>query len=238
MACRRRRFLRYGLRASAVGLVVVPIFVWFAFQRIPPWFQPVRVVDDALLQRARRDITFHADAIGDHLARREAAELTFDAATINEWITAAPHLYPDFGEQVGPEIRAAAIGLEPGRLFFGLHSASRGLECVWNLDVSISVSEDSREIAVTVGRIRGGALTLPRKAVFAAVMDRLGFSVDEPGGAVRDRDGAMIDDVRFDPETGVFHVANRFVWPNGRRAFRIERVSITTGAVALRLAPL
>ena len=52
------------------------------------------------------------------------------------------------------------------------------------------------------------------------------------------RDGAVIDDVRFDPVTGVFRLVNRFVWPNGRRAFRIERIVMTPVAVMIRFIPL
>lgn len=235
----RHRLIRrvaWGLAGCALlGAAVV----WFTFQHKPGWYRPV-APSAAATRRAQADSAAVFDFISDRLANGQSFDLTISARSVTEWLAALPVLWPEIQAELPPELRDFAVGFEEGVIRVGAYMEQNGWKVIANLGVMVEVKATDDEISVRLVDVRGGSLRLPRVAV-----ERMLGSVDVSRTALTDGTGgasSIWQDAVHDVQTlddafrGV-SLRNRFVWPNGRRPYRIASIAAADGVLRLRIEP-
>ena len=243
------RVVRQGWIASAILAPVALIGAWLAFQHKPAWYQPVRL-DEEGYQLARRDAVATADAISDQIVQGKTFEVLLTDRSVNEWIAALPRVSPEARRALPPELHDPAVRFLRGsgqvtdeRIRVGAHFEKSGWQAIVSVDLALRVSPDGINLTIALAAVRGGSLPVPR-----AIVERLlGPLLEHAHRRHRDHDdadadstwGTTLDNLHSTDQlfNGVT-IRNRFVWPNGRRPFRIESVRITDGELRCRLQPL
>jgi hypothetical protein len=196
------------------------------FQHKPEWYEPA-VLSEAGIQRARGDATTLVGTISDQMVTGRTFEVALSDCRVNEWLTALPTSLPELRRSFARGISEPAIRFDPGRLRLGALWQSGGWRAILSLSLCVDVSEDGESIDVTLARAQGGSLPLPRRTVDKLVSRLL-------------RDVSARAEVHaslYDLRCGV-QLRNRFVWGNGDRPFRLERIKIGSGELRLRIEPL
>ena len=236
------RVVRRGCIASAILAPVALIGTWLAFQHKPAWYQPVWL-DEEGYQFARRDAVATADAISDQIVQGKAFEVLLTDRSVNEWLAALPRVSPEARRALPPELHDPAVRFTDERIRVGAHYEKSGWQAIVSVDLALRVSPDGINLTIALAAVRGGSLPVPR-----AIVERLlGPLLERAHRRHRDHDdadadspwGTTLHDLRSTDQlfNGVT-IRNRFVWPNGRRPFRIESIRITNGELRCRLQPL
>ncbi|MEK7757244.1 MAG: hypothetical protein AAB385_08530 [Planctomycetota bacterium] len=237
-------FRRVARRAALLGAILAPVTflgLWLAFQHKPAWYQPVRL-DEQGYQLARRDAVATADSISDQLVQGKEFELILTDRSVNEWLAALPRIWPEAKRTLPDELRDPAVRFAEDRIRFAAHFDKNGWQAIVSVDLFVRVSDDGTSVTIALAGARGGSLPVPR-----AVIERLLRPLIEharSNGMNHDTDAtspwdAAVKSVRSVDQlfTGVT-TRNRFVWPNGKRPFRIESIRATNGELHIRLHPL
>lgn len=242
MPIARKSFRRWSRRVGIALLVVVPVglvTLWLAFQHKPGWYRPVAVTEE-VFQRAQADTASLADSISHDVVRGRTTDVALVDAAVNEWLACLPRLLPEEYQALPPEISAPAIHFTADGIRVGAYVNRDGWQAILSIGLSVALSEDGRTIRVALSDVRGGSLPVPR-----AVIDRVMEPVlQEVLAAQRARgrggvaDGLLRQVQSVDDLYEGITLENRFVWPNGKRPFRIEAITIEEGTARLRLDPL
>lgn len=240
----KSRFRRTVRRAALLGAILSSITFagfWLAFQHKPAWYRPIRL-DEPGYQRARRDAVATADSISDQLVLGKEFELMLTDRLVNEWLSALPQIWPEAKRALPDELRAPAVRFTEDRIRFAAHFDKSGWQAIVSVDLILGVSGDGTSVTVALAGARGGSLPVPR-----TVIERLLQPLIERarrGGVREDAEAASpwdaaVRNVRSAEQlfAGV-PTRNRFVWPNGRRPFRITSIRIAEGDLLIRLQPL
>ncbi len=243
-AGRRRRRARPGVRLAlgiglGIGLIALGT-LWLVFQHKPDWYRPV-TVDETVLQQARRDSAATVDTISKQIVEGRTFEVTLRDHTVNEWLAALPHQWPDARRSIPPEISDIALSFDAGKIRLGALCVRGGWRTIVSVGLTLGVSPDGSEASIALADAHGGSLPVPR-AVLEDVLQRvLQHARSNPSSADDDPGelGSILRSVRSVDELfeGV-KVENRFVWPNGARPFRIDAITARAGELRLRLEPL
>lgn len=228
-----RRVCILAASAGSIGLAAL----WLTFQHKPGWYRPVKL-DPAGLHQARRDATNTLDSVGDRIVRGEPFDLVISKRSVNEWLAALPQLWPDAARHLGSRFTELAVDFDSDGIRLGALYTHRGWRVIASVDLKIAVTQDGRFLQITLPRLFGGSLPLPR---------RLLESLLEPF-LRQDRDNPSEGAGAFDPIVGEIGLAgepvagmrlrNRFIWPNGRRALRFASIEVKSGELHLRIEPL
>jgi hypothetical protein len=237
-------FRRVARRTALLGAILAPVtFVglWLAFQHKPAWYQPVRM-DEQGYHFARRDAVATADSISDQLVQGKEFELVLTDRSVNEWLAALPRIWPEAKQTLPPELRDPAVRFAEDRIRFAAHFDKNGWQAIVSVDLFVRVSDDGTSVTVALAGARGGSLPVPR-----TIIERLLRPLIEharSSGKNHDADAtspwdAAVKSVRSVDQffTGVTS-RNRFVWPNGKRPFRIASIRASNGELRIRLQPL
>jgi len=238
------RVVRRGWIASAILTPIALIGTWLAFQHKPAWYQPVRL-DEEGYQLARRDAVATADAISDQIVQGKAFEVVVLDRSVNEWLAALPRVSPEARRAMPPELRDPAVRFTPERIRVGAHFEKSGWQAIVSVDLALRVSPDGINLTIALAAVRGGSLPVPRAIVerlLGPLLERARRRHNDNDNDDDDADstwGTTFDNLRSTDQlfNGVT-IRNRFVWPNGRRPFRIESIRITDGQLRCRLQPL
>ena len=140
------------------------------------------------------------------------------------------------------ELRAPALQFAQDHIRFAAHFDRSGWQAIVSVDLFVRVSDDGMSVTVALAGARGGSLPVPR-----AVIERLlGPLIEQSRSSGKNHDtdaaspwDAAVKNMRSADQlfTGVT-TRNRFVWPNGKRPFRIESMHIAKGELRCRLQPL
>jgi len=233
------RVVRRGWIASAILAPVALIGTWLAFQHKPAWYQPVRL-DEAGYQLARRDAVATADSISDQIVQGKAFEVLLTDRSVNEWLAALPRVSPEAKRAMPPELHDPAVRFTDERIRVGAHYEKSGWQAIVSVDLALRVSPDGINLTIALAGVRGGSLPVPR-----AIVERLlGPLLERARRRHNNNDadspwGTTLDDLQSTDQlfNGVT-IRNRFVWPNGKRPFRIKSIRITDGQLRCRLEPL
>jgi hypothetical protein len=234
------RVVRRGSIASAILAPVALVGTWLAFQHKPAWYQPVRL-DDEGYQLARRDAVATADSISDQIVQGKAFDLVLRDRSVNEWLAALPRVSPEAKRAMPPELHDPAVRFADERIRVGAHYENSGWQAIISVDLALRVSPDGINLTIALAAVRGGSLPVPR-----AIVERLlGPLLERARRRHNNNDdadstwGTMLENLQSTDQlfNGVT-IRNRFVWPNGRRPFRIESIRITDGELRCRLQPL
>jgi hypothetical protein len=214
--------------------------LWLTFQHKPRWYQPV-VLDARSSQAAKADAVTTADHVSDRMVEGRLFEITLTEDSVNGWLAALPHAWPDAQRALPPELSAPAVSFDPQELRIGALAAVDGWQTIVSVALAIQLTEDGREVSVALAGAGAGSLPFPRALLRRALEPLISdLHADHPGrhdgsdvltGAMREIRSAddLFDGIR---------IPNRFVWLNGDRPFRIESITLGEGQVRLRIEPL
>lgn len=226
----------------AVGCAVLfaTAALWLTFQHKPGWYRPV-APSAATTRRAQADSAAVFDFISDQMAAGRPFEVTLSAASVTGWLAALPVLWPEIQAEVPPELSDFGVGFEGGAVRLGAHVERNGWKVIANVGVVPEVSTEGGEIRLRLLDVRGGSLPLPRRAVERMLGggDWVGeASIDDAASAKSPWQAALRDVRTVDDAYRGVSLRNRFVWPNGRRPYRIASVAAADGVLRLRIEPL
>lgn len=236
---RRRRFLCTLLLLSFGAVFAMVGGLWFTFQHRPPWYQPV-TPDEATLQAARRESAAVADSTSRSMVEGEMFEVALSDAAVNRWLAALPSLWPDVGRRMPAGLRDPAVSFDEGEMRIGGFYEDRGWRVIANAAIVPELTDAGATITLRLAAARGGSLPLPRNFLERAVRQlrrRADEAVTAPDGD--DEFWSAMREIRTvdDLFRGV-SFKNRFVWPNGERAYRIDAINARDGVLRLRIDPL
>jgi len=238
------KFRRVARRAALLGAILAPVtFVglWLAFQQKPAWYQPVRL-DEQGYQLARRVAVATADSISDQLVQGKEFELVLTDRSVNGWLAALPRIWPEAKQTLPDELQDPAVRFAEDRIRFAAHFDKNGWQAIVSVDLFVRVSDDGTSVTIALAGARGGSLPVPRTIIERLLQPLIEYA--RSSGKNHDTDAtspwdAAVKNVRSVDQlfTGVTN-RNRFVWPNGKRPFRIASIRATNGELRIRLQPL
>jgi len=237
---RIRRHARRTIAASVVGIPAVLVAGWLLLQHKPGWYRPV-VLDAAGLQRASQEAAAAAAFISDNMVLAKPFDVELADESVNEWLAAQPRLWPDRELALPAQLSRPALRFSGGQVFVGAHYENDGWRAIATLALTPQLSADGKELKIALARAGVGSLPMPQWILAwllappspTSPMDAAAPSGDSEGRPSSFRAVRSVEDLF----AGV-RVANRFVWPNGSRPFRIESISLQDGRLRMRLVPL
>lgn len=213
---RKTLFRNWFVTAMAVLVILAIAMLGLALSR--PASYDVRAVDYALLPTDKQSLAEIVQSVADCLRAGQPAEILLDQEQVNRWITARHELWP--AEQL-PQI----TGIEgPLVRFLGddqieIAAMTRGRLVNFVFSMQGVVSLETEGITLKPIRIRVGQLPIA-----ITVLNQIVSGSEHLLGG---RNGAM----RF--------VAHRTgVWPNGRFAYEVSELGVSSGCVRIVLKPL
>ena len=179
-----------------------------------------RSIDYHRLEEDKRSQIRLESLISAALNAGRPAEVTLDQELINRWIAARHELWPGEVPSLGFFSRPAIVLEEGNRIraaatveYAGVHSVLSG---------SIQIELDGGVLRITPEEVRIGVLPAPTS-----------FMEDALRSLIEESDSAILKVVDHHVET-----RNEWVWPNGKRLFRIAELSISDGKVRAVLESL
>ncbi len=233
--------IRRGWFAAATLALIVLVGLWLTFQHKPAWYQPVRL-NEQNYQNARRSSLMTADSISDQLVQGRESELVLSDRMVNEWLAALPLLWPEAKRKMPDEIRDPAVRFMRDRIRLAAHINKDGWQAIISVDLFVRVSGDGKSVTIALAGARGGSLPIPR-TIIAKLLRPL-IEQTRRGSNYQENDNASPWDAALkgvqsvnDLYAGVT-TRNRFVWPNGKRPFRIASIRTGNGELRIQLQPL
>jgi len=220
--------------ASLVALTVL----WIVFEHKPAWYRPAALEGDDLRRVTSRATTW-ADEVSDQMVHGQPFELVLVSREVNEFLAALPELFPDEFLNWPEALRLPAVGFEPDAIHVGLLCEMNGWRAIAALALTARMIDGGRYVRIATTGVYGGSLPLPRSMLgrlfdpsFAALARSVSLKSGDRGERIL-KELASVDDL-FE---GVL-IRNRFVWPNGQRAFRLETIRVEPGRLVLGIEPL
>jgi hypothetical protein len=223
-AVRRRR------RVARAALFISPLMgvaLWLSAQHKPSWYRPLKL-DSESLQRVRREAVAQADDFGDRLVLGRPFEVTLTQREVNEWLTALPQIWPEANVAWPPEIHEPYVKFSPGTICLAAHVDRSVGQAILNIDLVPELSPDGRSVRVAASALRLGSLPIPR-----VLLERIASWVTPREAPENDAHRVALAELFSGLTT-----ANRFVWPNGERPFRIRSARIMNAELRLGIEPL
>jgi len=240
---RSRRILR---RAALITLIVSPLALLtlcLALEHRPDWYRPA-FLDEQGVQSARRDATNAVDQFGDQLVRRRPFDVVLRDDALTTWLSAMPHIWPDAAQALPRQLHDPALRFEPGAIRFGAIYDFSGWRALVSAAVAATLVDGGEVIDLRLTEARCGSVRVPELLLGRIVDPHLrpaasSAAEQAPASATAPELLSSLREVRsiYQLCRGV-GIRNRFVWPNGKRPFRIDRIQIDAGELRLRIEPL
>ncbi len=238
-----RRWWARGLKVGFVLVLVLCVVLWLVFQHKPGWYRP-GVATEATVHRAQTETAALADLIGDNLVRGVPFDVTLVDQRVNGWLACWHRIVPGDSYEWPPALTEPAVRFDEGMVRVGAHFSDNGWRVILNAAFRVQLDEDGRSIRVSLAQARGGSLTAPRW-LLTRLWERYGTKRTSESQSTRigraepglldslSRKVQSVDDL-FDGVT----IRNRFVWPNGKRHFRVGAIRMDAGSAKIRIEPL
>lgn len=243
MATGKRKIRRCIEGAFLVLFMAVPVVlvaVWLALHHKPSWYRPV-TLNQTGIQQARRETVNTADFISDRMVEGQPFTVVLTEQSVNKWLAALPHVWPDARDALPPEISDPAVAFRDGRLQIGAHYAAEDWQAIVSLRLSFDVSSGGKELQVVLESAYGGSLPLPN-VILRKAITRLSKQTQRSEKDINGTTDPLSRALKTIQSTNELFesvaVRNRFVWFNGERPYRIESVEIEDGELRLRIEPL
>ncbi|MGB0714876.1 MAG: hypothetical protein ACPGXK_03305 [Phycisphaerae bacterium] len=228
---RRRGIFVVVISVAAVLLIILPLGLWMAFQRKPHWYSPVSP-EPAVVKHTSNEFLKWADRISDEMVRRRPFEIEISASEVTHFASAAPAMFPEEFSSWPPEITDPAVTFEGGLIKVGFHCDYEGWRVIAVFHIEMTLL-DADTLHVRLDGIRGGALPVPQgwvRDVADPLLKRWQQKVD-------DLPTWLADLQSVDQLYEGMSIPNRFVWPNGKRRFRIDGISPQHGTLGVKIEP-
>lgn len=218
----RSRIIHLGLWAVALIAIAFGVAV-LVLEHKPGWYVPVTLTE-AQLREERLQAMRVVDDVGDRLVAGAPFEITLSQDQVNKWLTGLEQIWPDAARQIPTQVIEPVVAFEPGLIRSGARIESDGWRAIASCGYQFEVSNDKLRVTARMSSAHCGAMPIPD-----FLISRL-LQSEAPPTALRSTDPAAWFS-RLEWE-------NRFVWPNGRRPFRIDDVALEKGQVRLKIRPL
>ncbi len=225
---RRRWFRLIGLTISVTSLITLGV-AWMIFQHIPTWYHPA-TLNNLDLEQAQHSFTTFVDDTSHKMVKGKPFDITLDQQQLNDWLAAMPVLFPQARKEIPDWLRESAVSLSSDMLRIGVRYDKNGWRAIINVGLQISVSLDGKSIELTLSEAHGGSIPIPQSTLKKILSGMIDQPSDESSALLGQNQS--VDDLF----TG-FNIENNFLWPNGRRAYRIESITFHTDKIKLRIAP-
>lgn len=225
---------RWRRRLSIAGVVIAlgAVTLWLLFQHKPTWYEPVDL-DRRSLVETQNDATYTADLVSDQMVRGRPFEVTLSDTQVTRWLTALPEMVPESQVTWPASLAAPGVRFEPGRVRAGVVCEGSGWRSLMSLSLRVEADPDAGVLRVAVESTGVGSLPVPRLVVVNALktpLERL-FRRAEARELMP----------KFESVDQIYEgvpIRNRFVWPNGKRAFRIGQIRFEDRTVRILIEPI
>ena len=233
-----RRIQWWGRRAIAAGLVcLLPgmAALCLTVEHKPGWYRPA-VLDEHGLERARSEATAAWDQISGRVVQGRPFDVVLTDRVVNEWLAALDHHRPEVLQSLSPQLRAPAVRFLEGDVRVGAHYEANGWRAIVTVAAAPRISPDGRLCQLELTGAYVGSLPVPKALIQTS--KRRNVEASKPT-KIKEMNPSLFGRLdistfrRFLPE-----IANRFVWPNGDRPFRIDSIMVRDGELHLRVIPL
>jgi len=216
------------LAASAV------VTAWMMFQHIPAWYQPIQVLPDDV-DPVKDDFIATIDGLSKLLNEsQEPFEYRLTQEQINAWLAVRKEIWPLSRKWLPPSLEDPMIVLDPDGLRLAVLFRRRSLQAVVSARFRVRATSDG--LLLHLAEVTGGDLPLPRSQV-RKVLARLDRDLWPGGRTVHSPLGNRPLPPLSDLPDGM-RLPNEWIWPNGKRPFRITRITFEPGAVRITFHPL
>lgn len=208
--------------AGVLILTVAGIGLALALQHRPGWYRPY-VLSESHLSLARMEALRVVDSISDRIVQGEPFEVVLSEDQLNIWLAGLEQIWPEAAKQVPRSILDPFVDFAPGRVRLAARVESEGWRAIVTTQYSINLSDDLSVVAVGLTSVKCGSMRIPDFV--------LATSLDRP---IR----VQGEDFPVASLSKGIQIRNRFVWPNGRRPFRLGAFAFEEDSVRLRIDPL
>lgn len=238
-----KRRPRWGRRIlwTLVGLVfalaIAAVIAWFAFQKIPSWYQPVRVASGDL-SRIRNSLPNTYDSLNAQIQSGETFDFTLNDQTVSEWIVARAELYPDAESWLPRWLRDPVVVFDENRAIFGARVDYQGWRAIIGIHLTLDITNES--ITARIVKVTAGALPVPLSQLGEPIknfLDNEDLDVEtmpEPAAVVF-KQLMKIGPARALTEG--LHWRNVFKAPNSPHVIKIRGASTANGELKIRIEP-
>lgn len=237
---KRRRWAVWIAAGTGLAIVLALLGGWLAFQRIPGWYQPVRVADEDALQRIRDDLSGTYDRFNGLLINsHEPFEFRIRQGQINAWLAAREQIWTESRFWLPDELRAPFLAIQEGRVRPAVTFADGDIRTV--LNTRLSLSADEKNIFVRLEGVYLGSVPVPRKILREQIIPRIGDRWPT-GERIDSRFGGGTVPPLVDFLDGV-KLPNEFVWESflfhdASQPFKVIGLRLEEGEIVLTIQPL
>jgi len=157
-------------------------------------------------------------------------DIVLDQQQLNEWLAAMPVLFPQARNEIPDWLRESAVSISSDMLRVGVRYDKNGWRAIINVGLQLSVSPNGESIVLTLSEAHGGSIPILQSTLKNILSGMIDQSSDESSALLGQNQS--IDDLF----TGL-NIENNFLWPNGRRAYRIESITFHNDKIKLRIDP-
>ena len=231
----RTRWIRVVALVAFSSLSVALLVLWMTIQHVPSWYRPL-TPDRESVHRAQIDTATLVDWISEKMVEGEQFEIILHDRSVNEWLAALPHTLPDARRSMPPGISEPIVRFDRDGILIAARCSRGGWEVIASLIIEMNIPDNEDHLSLTLRRVFGGSLPVPDMAV-EAMLEPL-RELNNPVYTVE----PLLDGLRsVESVEELFEgveIRNRFIWPNGRREFRIDSITMADGAVRLVVSPV
>ncbi|MCP4592392.1 MAG: hypothetical protein GY842_16795 [bacterium] len=228
-----------GALAGALVVVVSIAVLWLALHRIPSWYVPVYVAHDQL-DAVRADTARTYNRFGNRLVRRKTFDLKFNEDQVTAWINAREHIWPESGGWLPAWIEDPVVRFRAGSMVVAARIHADHVQFVGSAALTVEIGADDI-LVIRLQRASAGALPIPVGLLaepLAQLLRLEGRDLDFMPLPVADAARYFRESEPVQALTEGVRRANRFIWENGRRPYRIADLKIDEGSLTLTIEPL
>ncbi len=226
---KRRRWLRRLSLTVGVATLISLGVAWMIFQHKPDWYHPAHV-DDLTLETAQHSFTTFVDDTSHKMVKGTPFDIVLNQQQINIWLAAMPALFPQARKELPDWLSESAVSVSSDMLRVGVRYDKNGWRAILNAGVQLSVSQDGASIMLALREAHGGSIPIPHSTLKKILSGMIDHQNDKKSSILSQTQS--VDEVF----TGL-NIDNNFLWPNGRRPYRIESMSFHDGKIKLRIDP-
>jgi hypothetical protein len=205
----------------AAAVLLSTLTVYLALVRIPTWYT-ITSIGPGRHQAVRDDLEAAFNALNLPMQANQPFQYVLHQDRLNHWIAARHQIWPRLERYLPPQLEHPAVAFADDRVLLAAVARPAGLRAV--VSVALSVHPEPRRVTVQLESCRIGALPLPRWLLRRLLANLPTLMPPLPP----DAPAALLDGLAF---------PNRFDWPSGARAFRIQKVRFQSGCLVATILP-
>jgi len=228
------RWWKWGTIATATVLLVALAAGWLMFQHIPAWYHPLEIPPEQV-QSVRDDFVGTFDRLSELLNTSPGPfEFRLRQDQVNAWLVSREQMWPESRRWLSPQLSDPQVIVDRSGVRLGATFRHGGVRSV--LSAQFEVHADQGGVAVKLAGVSAGSLPMPRSKV-----RELLATIDARHWPAGRRGHGQVDDRPLPALAGLYEgiiLPNGWIWQNGRRPFRITRLTCEPGEIVAIFEPL